>query len=83
MGDKGRDEEWDHDRLGRVERDVRELEQRFVSREVLEQRWASIERRFVEVEADVAEMKGVWMWLTRIIIAAVTMAVLGLVLVKP
>ena len=73
----------DHERIKDLERDLRALDSLYVRREVFDGRDALYERRFKDIEADVAEMKGGWTWLSRIIIGAVIMAVLGLVLIKP
>lgn len=63
--------------------DYRSLDAVYVRREVFDGHKEAVERRFADIEADVAEMKGGWTWLSRIIIAAVVLAVLGLVLVQP
>ena len=73
----------DHERIRDLERDLRALDSLYVRRDVFTETQATQERRFKDIEADVAEMKGGWTWLSRIIIAAVVVAVLSLVLVKP
>ena len=83
MTEPAHDHASDLERIKDLEKDLRALDSLYVRRDVFDGHKALFERRFTDIEADVAEMKGGWTWLSRIIIAAVVLAVLGLVLVKP
>ena len=71
------------ERLTRVEGQVDRADSKYVRVDAHELLSAGIERRFMDIEKDLADLQGERTWLMRLVLGAVLMAILGVVLVGP
>ena len=71
------------ERLTRVEGQVDRADSKYVRVDAHELLPAGIERRFMDIEKDLADLQGERTWLMRLVLGAVLMAILGVVLVGP
>lgn len=71
------------DRVARLEADLQRADERHATKDELRLRGDATDARFKVVESEIADLKGEKTWLLRLVLAAVIMAVLGVVLVVP
>ncbi len=71
------------ERLTRVEAQVEAVDAKYVRKDAHDLLSAANERRFMDMEKDLADLQGERTWLMRLVLGAVMMAILGVVLVGP
>lgn len=71
------------ERLTRVEGQLDRVDTKYVRVDAHELLSAGIDRRFTDIEKDLADLQGERTWLMRLVLGAVLMAILGVVLVGP
>ena len=71
------------ERLTRVENTLDGLDAKYVREDSHKLLTTGLDRRFSDIEKDLADLQGERTWLMRLVLGAVLMAILGVVLVGP
>lgn len=71
------------ERLTRIEGQMETIDGKYVRNDAHDLLSAANERRFMDIEKDLADLQGERTWLMRLVLGAVMMAILGVVLVGP
>lgn len=71
------------ERLTRLEGQYERMDAKYVRTDAHVLLSAANERRFMDIEKDLADLQGERTWLMRLVLGAVMMAILGVVLVGP